>query len=171
MDDTAADWHVDAGHVIRDGEKLLPLAGVAARGRHNHANLLAAWAAAHAAGVPDAAAHGVFASYLPPANRYELVATLNGVDYINDSKSTNLHSLQTALEAEDRPFVLIAGGKEKGLDFTPLAGTDRRPLPGRRRHRRDPPAPARGLGRRLRFPRGGRFRRCHQPSPRARPTR
>ena len=116
----AADWDIGGGSLRRGGEALLPLARVAVRGRHNHANLLAAWAAAHAAGIPDEAARRVFARFQPPVHRYERVATLDGVDYINDSKSTNLHSLETALAAEDNPAVLIAGGKEKGLDYTEL---------------------------------------------------
>ncbi|NIP98668.1 MAG: UDP-N-acetylmuramoyl-L-alanine--D-glutamate ligase, partial [Akkermansiaceae bacterium] len=58
--------------------------------------------------------------YAPPLHRCELVATLDGVEYINDSKATNLHALQAALCSLDRPTVLIAGGKEKGLDYRPL---------------------------------------------------
>lgn len=118
--DEPADWTLADGSVVRNGEPLLSLAAVAVRGRHNHANLLAAWAAAHAAGIPDEAARRVFARFQPPPHRYERVRTLEGVDYINDSKSTNLHSLETALAAEENPAVLIAGGKEKGLDYTDL---------------------------------------------------
>jgi UDP-N-acetylmuramoylalanine--D-glutamate ligase len=120
--DAPADWTIRDGQVTRHGEPVLSLGEVAVRGRHNHANLLAAWAAAHAFGIEDRAARAVFARYLPPPHRYELVATLEGVDYINDSKSTNLHSLETALAAEDRPFILIAGGKNKELDFGEVAG-------------------------------------------------
>jgi UDP-N-acetylmuramoylalanine--D-glutamate ligase len=122
VDDPAADWHVEAGQVVRCGDEVLELAGLALRGRHNHANLLAAWAAVEPFAIPDPAACAFLAAYRPPPHRFELVRSLDGVDYINDSKSTNLHSLATALAAEDRPLVLIAGGKEKGLDFAPLAG-------------------------------------------------
>jgi UDP-N-acetylmuramoylalanine--D-glutamate ligase len=48
------------------------------------------------------------------------VRTLDGVEYINDSKATNLHALESALRSQVRPVVLIAGGKEKGLDYQPL---------------------------------------------------
>ena len=44
--------------------------------------------------------------------------TLDGVEYINDSKATNLHALDSALRSQGRPIVLIAGGKQKGLDYT-----------------------------------------------------
>jgi UDP-N-acetylmuramoylalanine--D-glutamate ligase len=81
---------------------------------------MAALAAVEAVNVlPDTAA-SVFAEYAPPLHRCELVRTLDGVEYINDSKATNLHALEAALRSQYRPTVLIAGGKEKGLDYTPL---------------------------------------------------
>lgn len=121
VDDTSADWHIKDGKIIHSGEVLMDLANVAVRGRHNHANMLAAMAAVDAFGASLAHVETVFSRYLPPPHRYEWIATIQGVDFINDSKSTNLHSLETALLAERRPRVLIAGGKEKGLDFSPLA--------------------------------------------------
>jgi UDP-N-acetylmuramoylalanine--D-glutamate ligase len=49
-----------------------------------------------------------------------LIRTLDGVEYLNDSKATNLHALESALRSQTRPVVLIAGGKEKALDYTPV---------------------------------------------------
>jgi UDP-N-acetylmuramoylalanine--D-glutamate ligase len=49
-----------------------------------------------------------------------LVRTLDGVEYLNDSKATNLHALESALRSQTRPVVLIAGGKDKGLDYAPV---------------------------------------------------
>ena len=46
--------------------------------------------------------------------------TLDGVEYINDSKATNLHALDSALRSQSRRVVLIAGGKQKGLDYAEL---------------------------------------------------
>jgi UDP-N-acetylmuramoylalanine--D-glutamate ligase len=60
------------------------------------------------------------AGYHPAQHRCELVRTVNGRRYINDSKATNLHALETCLRSQDEPVVLIAGGKEKGLDYTPF---------------------------------------------------
>lgn len=121
--DSTATWHLAGGRVCRGEDPLMSLGDVAVRGRHNHANLLAAWAAAHAIGVGDDVARDVFAAFIPPRNRYEWVACIDGVDFINDSKSTNLHSLETALNAEERGIILIAGGKDKGLDFNAVADT------------------------------------------------
>jgi UDP-N-acetylmuramoylalanine--D-glutamate ligase len=61
-----------------------------------------------------------FVDYVPPPHRCELVRTLDGVEYLNDSKATNLHALESALRSQTRPVVLIAGGKEKGLDYQPV---------------------------------------------------
>jgi UDP-N-acetylmuramoylalanine--D-glutamate ligase len=58
--------------------------------------------------------------YAPPPHRCELIRTLDGVEYLNDSKATNLHALESALRSQTRQVVLIAGGKEKGLDYTPV---------------------------------------------------
>jgi UDP-N-acetylmuramoylalanine--D-glutamate ligase len=56
-------------------------------------------------------------AYTPLPHRCEPVRTLEGVEYINDSKSTNLDALEKALASEERPVVLIAGGKDKGFEF------------------------------------------------------
>ena len=57
------------------------------------------------------------ASYQSLPHRCEEVGVLDEVVYVNDSKSTNLDSLEKALISEHRPVVLIAGGKDKGFDF------------------------------------------------------
>lgn len=56
-------------------------------------------------------------SYKPLPHRCELVRTLNGVEFVNDSKATNLDALEKALMSETRPVTLIAGGKDKGFEF------------------------------------------------------
>lgn len=56
----------------------------------------------------------------PPGHRCETVRTLDGVLWLNDSKATNLHALEAALKSQNSPVVLIAGGKDKGLDYVPL---------------------------------------------------
>jgi UDP-N-acetylmuramoylalanine--D-glutamate ligase len=81
---------------------------------------MAALAAVEAVNIMPEAALAGFEEYAPPLHRCELVRTLDGVEYINDSKATNLHALEAALRSQSRPTVLIAGGKEKELDYTPL---------------------------------------------------
>jgi UDP-N-acetylmuramoylalanine--D-glutamate ligase len=48
------------------------------------------------------------------------VATIQGREFLNDSKATNIHAMESALRGQDQPVVLIAGGKEKGLDYAPI---------------------------------------------------
>lgn len=55
-----------------------------------------------------------------------MVREIDGVEFINDSKATNLHALESCVKSLDRPLVLIMGGKEKGLDYAPL----RQAIPG-----------------------------------------
>jgi UDP-N-acetylmuramoylalanine--D-glutamate ligase len=63
------------------------------------------------------AIHEALSKYTPPPHRCELVRCLDGVEYLNDSKATNLHALESALRSQTRPVILIAGGKEKGLKY------------------------------------------------------
>ncbi|MCF7732841.1 MAG: UDP-N-acetylmuramoyl-L-alanine--D-glutamate ligase [Akkermansiaceae bacterium] len=117
----ATAWFSDGTIVHRHGEPVLDLTrDTGLRGRHNAENAMAAMAACEALGVSlevmVAALHGC----APPPHRCELIRTLDGVEYLNDSKATNLHSLESALRSQTRPVVLLAGGKEKGLDYTPV---------------------------------------------------
>src|SRR5205809_7394842 len=59
-------------------------------------------------------------AYEPRPHRCEFVREIGGVDYINDSKATNLDAVEKALLAQSRPVILIAGGKDKGFTFEPL---------------------------------------------------
>ena len=59
-------------------------------------------------------------AYRPQSHRCEVIRELDGVLYVNDSKATNLDALEKALTSEDRPVILIAGGKDKGFAFDTL---------------------------------------------------
>lgn len=116
-----AEWYSDGRRLLHHGELFLDLhQGSHLRGVHNAENAMAAIAAGLAAGADRDSVSRAFDGYAPPRHRCELVRTLDGVEWLNDSKATNLHALESALRSQDRPIVLIAGGKEKGLDYTPL---------------------------------------------------
>lgn len=119
--DPAADWFSD-GHTIRHGgEQWLDLEKeTSLRGLHNAENTMAAMAACNALGISNQTMREALQGYSPPPHRCELIRTLDGVEYLNDSKATNLHALESALRSQNRPVVLIVGGKEKGLDYTPV---------------------------------------------------
>jgi len=59
-------------------------------------------------------------AYEPRPHRCEFVRQVDGVDYVNDSKATNLDAVEKALLAQSKPVILIAGGKDKGFNFEPL---------------------------------------------------
>ncbi|MES1164802.1 MAG: UDP-N-acetylmuramoyl-L-alanine--D-glutamate ligase [Verrucomicrobiota bacterium] len=89
--------------------------------RHNQANALAALLAARLAGAPQETARAGLLAFRPLAHRMELVAEVDGVAYYDDSKGTNVGAVVAALDGFPRPVVLIAGGRDKGGDYGPLA--------------------------------------------------
>ena len=89
-------------------------------GKHNRANMEAAYLAAHQFGVSEKAAARAVAAFAPLPHRLEPVGTWNGVLYVNDSKATTPDALAVALESMDRPVLLLAGGIFKGGDLAAL---------------------------------------------------
>jgi len=120
--------NLEAGVLVRDGmitvrqkgadTDIMPACEVAIPGLHNLENALAAVAAAHALGVAPEVLARTLRSFAGVAHRLETVAEKNGVLYVNDSKGTNPDASIKALESYDRPIVLLAGGRNKGSDFT-----------------------------------------------------
>ncbi len=95
---------------------------IALPGQHNLENAMAAAAAAWAAGADIKAISDALKSFKSIEHRLEYVALIKGVEYINDSKGTNPGSTIKALKAyPDKGKILIAGGKDKGSDFTELS--------------------------------------------------
>ncbi|NOY05452.1 MAG: UDP-N-acetylmuramoyl-L-alanine--D-glutamate ligase [Chlorobi bacterium] len=89
-------------------------------GRHNVENVLAAATAAFLAGVPVGDIQQGCAAFRGVPHRMENVRTIDGVDYVNDSKATNVASVVVALESYARPIILIAGGEDKGSSYEPM---------------------------------------------------
>jgi UDP-N-acetylmuramoylalanine--D-glutamate ligase len=89
-------------------------------GPHNHENVAAAGLAALAAGASLQGVQEALDLFKAPAHRLEPVATVRGVQFVNDSKATNVEAVRRALECFDQPVVLIMGGQNKGYDFNTL---------------------------------------------------
>jgi len=107
--------------VLPDGiEFRLPRCELKLPGNHNVANALAALSSALLMGVHPEAVKAGISSFHGYPHRLETVRELNGVIWINDSKATNVDAGLVALEAVDRPIVLIAGGRAKGGGFRDL---------------------------------------------------
>ena len=120
--ETGAAAYVENG-VIKLPESLnfnMPQAQLSLPGKHNLYNSLAAALAARAAGIPQSVVQQGLSNFPGVEHRMERVATMHGVNYINDSKATNVDACRYALEAMTTPTVLIIGGKDKGNDYEPI---------------------------------------------------
>jgi UDP-N-acetylmuramoylalanine--D-glutamate ligase len=127
---------VDEGAFFEDGsvmlahrgghERLLRRDEVRLPGPHNLANVLAALATVLPLEPPADVLRRVLHEYRGLEHRLEPAGELAGVRFVNDSKATNTDSLRVALQSFPEPVVLIAGGRDKGQDFRPLAPLVRR---------------------------------------------
>ena len=118
---------LEEGYVVcrqsRDAatERVMPLSGIPLKGSHNVENVLAAVVAARLAGAPAEAIRRAIEAFQAVEHRLEFVATVNGVEFYNDSKATNVDATAKAVAAFQSGIHLILGGKDKGSDYTQLA--------------------------------------------------
>lgn len=106
--------------VFAEKGKIVPIISprqLQLRGTHNLENVMAAAAAARALGLSWPEIAQGLAQFKGVAHREEIVGNFEGVLFVNDSKGTNTDAATKALQAFDEPLILIAGGKNKGLDF------------------------------------------------------
>ena len=103
------------------GTLLLSTRDLALYGVHNQLNALAALAAGHLLGLDVAAMLQVLVEFPGLPHRMQFVARVGAVDYINDSKATNVAAAVASIQSVDGMLVLIAGGQGKGGDFSELA--------------------------------------------------
>ncbi|MEO8570884.1 MAG: UDP-N-acetylmuramoyl-L-alanine--D-glutamate ligase [Chloroflexota bacterium] len=103
------------------GGRIMPVAELSIPGAHNVSNALAAIAVALAFGVEPDAIRVAAAAFTGVEHRLEHVATIDGVRFVNDSQGTQPDAVAAALRAFDPPMVLIAGGRDKGIDLRELA--------------------------------------------------
>jgi len=116
-------------------EAWLRVDQLAISGRHNWANALAAMAIAYSLGVSKAAIVGAMQAFSGIPHRSQWVAEIDGVEWINDSKATNVGAAQAdskatnvgaaqaSIEGRTRPVILIAGGQSKGADMSVMSET------------------------------------------------
>ncbi len=99
---------------------ILPLAEIPLKGEHNVENVLAAVCAACVAQIPAEVIGLAVASFHAVEHRLEFVANIQGVDYYNDSKATNVDATAKAIASFPGNIHLILGGKDKDSDYTQL---------------------------------------------------
>ncbi|HEY6967404.1 MAG TPA: UDP-N-acetylmuramoyl-L-alanine--D-glutamate ligase [Burkholderiales bacterium] len=119
--DMAEDFGMADGWLVRGRERVLPVAELPIPGLHNVSNALAACALAHQAGVPLAALAPGLRAFKGLPHRMQRVRLRAGVEWLDDSKGTNVGATVAALRGLSRPAVLILGGEGKGQNFAPLA--------------------------------------------------
>ena len=117
---TGADFDLRDGVIHFRNQPVLAMSDTKLRGAHNAENLMAALGVGHVRGLGFDAMRAPLCEYAPLPHRCEPVRTLDGVEWINDSKGTNPDSVEKALLSETRPVVLIAGGKDKGFEYEML---------------------------------------------------
>ena len=118
----AADYQFIDGWLVARGEQVLELSKTNLIGQHNAENMLAALAVADLYELPRETTIEALSIYKALPHRLENVGVIDDVIFLNDSKATNIDALEKALIAMQAPAVLIAGGKDKGLDFTGMRG-------------------------------------------------
>lgn len=121
---------VENGIFVRDGKIIFRMDGretavcdageVRIRGAHNLENAMAAVGAGMCMGIPAQSIRKTLMEFPGVEHRIEFVREWNGVRFFNDSKATNPDSTIKAVEAMDRPTILMLGGYEKKSDFMPL---------------------------------------------------
>ncbi|HVL33979.1 MAG TPA: UDP-N-acetylmuramoyl-L-alanine--D-glutamate ligase [Actinomycetota bacterium] len=116
---------VDDGWIVVPAGRVMSVDSLQTQSKPMRADAVAAAAAASAAGAPTDAIARALAAYQPKAHRVEHVTEIDGVRYVNDSKATDPHATLAALD-EMQDVVLIAGGRNKGLDLGELREAEAR---------------------------------------------
>jgi UDP-N-acetylmuramoylalanine--D-glutamate ligase len=113
-------WAIPGGAIFNGETELMKSGDIKIKGEHNLSNACAAIGAAVSAGISKEKIVETLKSFAGVEHRLEPVRLIGGVSYINDSKGTNVDSVFWALKAVSAPVILIAGGKDKGGDFSAL---------------------------------------------------
>jgi UDP-N-acetylmuramoylalanine--D-glutamate ligase len=108
------------GTLFLNGHAVMPEADVRLRGQHNIENVLASMAITADSGVSSDALASAIHAFRGVEHRIEFVAAVNGIEFFNDSKATNVDSAIKAVESFERGLILIVGGRDKGAPYDPL---------------------------------------------------
>ncbi|MBT8440698.1 MAG: UDP-N-acetylmuramoyl-L-alanine--D-glutamate ligase, partial [Gammaproteobacteria bacterium] len=117
---SSADSEKPTQYLCFGEERLVAVDDLKIKGAHNLQNALAAIALGYAAGLPLDSMIATLKEFTGLPHRTQFVAEINGVNWINDSKATNVGATKAALVGLQGKHVLIAGGESKGADFSEL---------------------------------------------------
>lgn len=108
------------GAIYYKNEKIIDINDIKLKGRHNYENIMAAITVVKEFGVDNESIIRVLKTFGGVEHRLEYVTTISGIEFYNDSKSTNITSTQIALSSFDRPTILLMGGLDRGHSFNEL---------------------------------------------------
>jgi len=115
---------IEAGTIVErrggKGEPIVPVSAVQVLGRHILSDVVAATAISRTAGASADAIAGAVRSFRGLPHAMELVATIDGVRYVNDSKATNVEAARRSIESVESDLVVVMGGRYKGGEFRDL---------------------------------------------------
>lgn len=112
--------YLEDGMIYYFDQAVLDIRLLSVRGEHNVANILAAVAVGKILGVEDEMIAETVVAFRGIKHRVEFIGNIGGIEYVNDSKSTNVDSTIKAIQSISRPIVLMLGGKDKGQSFDEL---------------------------------------------------
>jgi UDP-N-acetylmuramoylalanine--D-glutamate ligase len=107
-------------HINLHQKYTIPMQDLTLRGRHNNYNSMAAAVIGSLIDVRKDSIRESLSNFQNLEHRLEIVSKIGGIEYINDSKATNVNSTWYALESMDKPVIWIAGGVDKGNDYKDL---------------------------------------------------
>lgn len=115
-----ADAYINNAAIYYKDEKIIDLDDIRVKGNHNYENIMCAIIVTKEFGIDNATIKEVLNKFGGVEHRIEYVRKLNGREFYNDSKSTNVKSTQVALSAFDQPTVILLGGLDRGHSFFEL---------------------------------------------------
>ncbi|MDH4127483.1 MAG: UDP-N-acetylmuramoyl-L-alanine--D-glutamate ligase, partial [Spirochaetota bacterium] len=117
---TNANAYVINNKIIFNDNEIISLNNIKLKGVHNLENILASVIIAKLVGVSNKSIQKVINEFRGLPHRNEFIASVCGIDFINDSKATTINSVIKSLLSQDKPIILLMGGQDKGLDFSLL---------------------------------------------------
>ena len=117
---SSADACIVDDYICINGEKIIKTNDIKIKGIHNYENIMGALLAVKEFGVSNEVIRDVLTTFNGVEHRIEFVKNVNGVDFYNDSKATNVKSTQIALNTFKNPTILILGGLDRGHSFEGL---------------------------------------------------
>ncbi len=115
-----ADVYIKDGYIYLHENQIIALNELKLKGKHNISNVMCAICFAYIYKVSIDKIRKVLLSFTPDQFRMEEVASINGIKFINDSKSTNIASTLACVNATKGAIILLLGGSKKALDYTKL---------------------------------------------------